>query len=180
MRKVVERELQRQNTDLKSMLTRYKQNLLDSIHDPAHKEVLFPRERDSNIEINNVTKWDILVLANTILTVFDKELTQNEKREIRRILAVRENYVDAALSSLDQAQFLQIWTDLTSSVSSLAMVLDEDVKTHCDELIANCPQRDGVDQEIDNIQTLGPDMKTFTDIFKGNYRSINFCSIAFV
>lgn len=167
LRGMLQRELKKQSISLKIILSNFKERLFEKITNTLQRQQLRQViEEDGEENGTNLMKWDISLIATTLLTVFDSSLNSGEKRQIERLLAARRGYAEAAIGSLDQERFLHYWTDLTGSIKCLAMVLDEDVQRTCDNLIEESTQLANFEVEFNQLQECCTCVKTLKDIYE--------------
>lgn len=87
-------------------------------------------------EINtDVTTWGFTTLAKFIQIAFASQLDSLDAVTLDDIRKAAENYGDIALDSLDSDKFHSHWTDITTSLNTLAIGLDRETQLACLKLI---------------------------------------------
>ncbi|XP_060604846.1 uncharacterized protein LOC132757550 [Ruditapes philippinarum] len=119
---------------------------------------------------SNPSNWDVWQLSILLLDKFDEDLSANEVKEIANIRNAVTNYAEAIVASLDSDRFIPLWTNLVSSIRSMSMGLDADIKQQCDDLIDNCYKEAEVDLTF--LKRYFPKIRTLTDEYKVLVRQI--------
>lgn len=123
LEKILEMELNRVQGDLTNLLRKHQDNI-------SFNEIF----KEGN-KIDTST-WGTRVLADVILVLFDKNLTEKQKGTIARMVEKCNDLPKAAIASLDSDTFTPYWTDIVTVINKLSFELDnEDTKDECERLI---------------------------------------------
>ncbi|XP_060600021.1 uncharacterized protein LOC132753560 [Ruditapes philippinarum] len=161
LRGILEREL-RKDKSLDFLISENKEILLQTIQEEYH-HFLFP-QGSGQIDHNC---WDIGLLASVILLIFT-DLRMDEINKIEELKAARQNYAMHAISCLDADEFLEIWTDLISSLKHLSMGIEEGKKLYIENLIVRYKKRcneGDADDYLDQLRKAGAPVKTLECVY---------------
>lgn len=130
---LVDREVRKRQTTLKRILDDDKNSLRKRFKDDVQFQRIYPCDGPVN---TNVNTWDIALLAKVILYLFGSTLTWGEKASVRFLKDMRnEVQAHASSMSIQNEEFQSMWSELSTTLRTLASSLKQDIQDKSEELI---------------------------------------------
>ncbi|XP_053373377.1 uncharacterized protein LOC123544561 [Mercenaria mercenaria] len=130
---IANREARKRQKPLETVLEENRPLLQNKFRD----ELLFKRIFATNGSVNaDMNTWDITLLTGVNLTLFKSTLTWNEKASIRFLKDMRnELLAHASTMSLENEDFQSLWLELSTTLTTLAAKLPQEIQDKCNERI---------------------------------------------
>lgn len=130
---LVDREVRKRQTTLKQILDNDRNSLRRRFKDDVQFQRIYPCDGPVNSDVNS---WDIALLAKVILFLFGSTLTWSEKASVRFLKDMRnEVQAHASSMSLQNEEFQSMWSELSTTLRTLASSLRQEIQDESEELI---------------------------------------------